>query len=130
MGLFGFKQLPTPHPVSPPPKVCNHKWTDIKDADGNEMWYLNFDIDNDGVLRYRIIEPYICIHCKERKDVVLEDNRIRLTSNRKCWEHIEELRELYPQIKERAIVEDAVHDFQLIDRNYLRIAAQVMGVKL
>ena len=39
------------------------------------------------------------------------------------------IRQKYPQIKDRAIVEDAVNDMQLIDRNYLSIAAQVMGVK-
>lgn len=125
MGLFS---RPEPKPVAPPPRVCQHKWTDVRDDDGNEMWYMVV-YTNGCKLDYTIKEPYVCIHCKERKDVPLESKTITYKSKDGLSEGLATIMQKYPQIKDRAIVEDAVNDMQLIDRNYLRIAAQVMGVK-
>ena len=132
MGLFSRLE---PKPVAPPPRVCQHKWTDVRDDDGNEMWYMVQYIEQETgetcgyKLDYTIKEPYVCIHCKERKDVSLESKTIVYKSEDDLSEGLATIRQKYPQIKDRAIVEDAVNDMQLIDRNYLRIAAQVMGVK-
>ena len=129
MGIFKKRLAETPEPKPSEPKPCDHKWTEIR-VDGEECWYIDFDIEGKWV-RYSIVEPYVCIHCKQRKDVVLEGPReILCKSNADTWGVIEELGKQYKQIKDRAIVEDAINDLQLVDREYLRIAAIVMGVKL
>lgn len=118
-----------PKPEIPPIKNCDHKWTDIRDNDGNELWYIDYGIEN-GTLKYKIVEPYICIHCKDRRDITLEEDTWIFHNFDQCIEKVEELYKQYPQIKARAVVEDAVNDFRLIDRDYLSIATTVMGVKI
>lgn len=106
-----------PEPVSPLP--CEHKWKDFD-------WYLIYNIDG-RLLDYTIYEPYVCIHCKERKDIALEHKNIYFDSNKAAYIYIETLNEQYPNIKSRAIVEDEINDAQLVDREYLKIAEWLHG---
>ena len=127
MGIINLLCRRKPGTPQPPIRECDHKWTDIK-IDGDECWYIDFTIDGRNI-DYSIYEPYVCIHCKKRKDVCIESEVYHEDSNKSAWKRYRDIRELYPQIKERAVVEDAVNDLQLVDRDYLRIAANVMGVK-
>lgn len=114
------------------PRTCDHKWTDIR-IDGEECWYVDSILDGNKV-QYSIIEPYVCIHCKQRKDVVLAQQTTSFTTKTAAYDYYDKLRKdlkkQYPQIKDRAIVEDKISDVQLVDRDYLRVAAMVLGLKL
>lgn len=110
---WGKKSKNTDKPVE---FKCNHKWQDFP-------WYIQatyfapyrrFDL--------KIIEPYVCVHCKERKDIVLHhverDNYSWDESENlldECWEKYGE------HCKDRPIIEDMINDMQLVDRQYLEI---------
>ena len=104
--------------------VCAHKWQDFD-------WYLEWEKISDGtgfcVAKYSIIEPYVCIHCKERMDKVLESRKLSQCTSQQADAFLRDVREHYPQIKDRPVVEDEIADMQLVDRDYLRIARMVMG---
>ena len=113
-----------PVPYTPPEKTCDHKWKDFN-------WFIAYDdIPVNGVVTYTIYEPYVCIHCKELKEVILETGQFRARGMEDVEKKINKIREKYPLIKPIAIVQDEINDLQLVDRDYLRIASQVMGVKL
>jgi len=120
-------------PVQEPPrpisivKACEHKWKDFD-------WYLPTNIEKISqykyVLRYSMVEPYVCIHCHERKNITLESSSITFAGQdayRDLNKFIESLTQRYPKIKDRAVVEDAVNDEQLVDREYIRIAEWLRG---
>ena len=117
MSFFKNRELP----VRP---VCVHKWQDFD-------WYLEWEKISDGtgfcVAKYSIIEPYVCIHCKERMNKVLESRKLSQCTSQQADAFLREVREHYPQIKDRPVVEDEIADMQLVDRDYLRIAKMVMG---
>lgn len=119
--MFGFRREKpgSAEPVKPP---CNHKWKDFD-------WYLTYDIIGRS-LKYQIYEPYVCIHCKKRKDISLESGTATTSSYKDALETLNIIKERYPKIKDRAIVEDEINDAQLVDREYLKYASMVMGVKL
>lgn len=52
-------------PSTPPP--CKHKWKDFP-------WYIDSALFDNTKLHIRIIEPYVCIYCKKRKDIILKKN--------------------------------------------------------
>lgn len=129
MWPFNHKGTLEPKPVLPPPKKCDHKWADIRVGD-DECWYIDYNA-NDCSLEYTIYEPYVCIHCKKRKDVILEGPRcISFSGNEGVWEELNSIRKKYPQIKDRAVVEDAINDLQLVDRSYIDAARYVLNLKL
>ncbi len=125
MSLFSRKPQRKPQPESPPKKVCDHKWTDIQDENG-DCWYMEYDV-NDRTFSYAIYQPYVCIHCKARKDILLENRVITCKRNSEAFEKLDEVKKQYPQIRPRAIVEDKINDFQLVDRDYLHYASLVIG---
>lgn len=95
---------------------CNHKWQDFP-------WYVQA-IYYEDTRRFdlKLIEPYVCVHCKERKDVVLH----HVERQGYSWDDAEQLLaecdEKYGEHCEaRPIVEDMIHDMQLVDRQYLEI---------
>lgn len=108
MGFFNrSREEPAKQYIPAPPlsKKCEHKWQDFP-------WYLEWG-DN----TVDVIEPYVCIYCKERENKNLchytEVNNIRAFT--------EELREKFAgHIKYKEEVEDMVNDFKLIDINHLR----------
>ena len=95
----------------------NHKWKDFP-------WYMSGKYNYE--TRYatlEIVEPYVCIHCKERKDVVLHS----IARANYDWEDTKELLDtadkLYGKYCEpRPVVEDMINDMQLVDREYLKFA--------
>lgn len=96
---------------------CRHKWKDFP-------WYYEGVYYSDThKLDAKIIEPYVCIHCKKRKDIVLKNHQRIDISYDEANEFIEQWIEKYKDhMEDRAIVEDMIHDMQLVDREYLAIA--------
>ena len=92
--------------------VCNHKWKDFS-------WYITVE---DKVTRscVRVYEPYVCIHCKERRDEVIFERWYTWDNERDA--SIKALQKKYSQIKPIIEVNDEIADFQLVDREYLAIA--------
>lgn len=96
------------------PKECKHKYKDFP-------WFIALERDERSILeRYRlkVVEPYVCLLCKQRIDVVLScvsnvdiddiDEKIKSIKNR-----------YKDKIEERAVVEDMVNDCQLVDKSFL-----------
>lgn len=70
-----------------------------------------------------IYEPYVCIHCKKRKDILLLDVSYICSSKKEGDKLYDEVQEEYKdQLRPRAVIEDMINDFQLVDRSYLEIA--------
>ena len=103
---------------------CEHKWRDFD-------WYLSYTLkkDNSGrsVLTYSIMEPYVCIHCHERKDVTLETGEIPLSDAAKISDILDNLIKSYPRLKYKADIEDAINDEIHVDREYLKFADYLNG---
>lgn len=100
----------------PKPVECRHHWKDFP-------WYYEATYYKDTYrLEAKLIEPYVCIHCKERKNVTLKEHQRVNLSYDEANELIDEWREKYKNyMEDRAIVEDMIHDMQLVDREYLAI---------
>lgn len=107
---------------------CNHKYKDFP-------WYLktswhnaNYDYKIDMITnshgKINIIAPYVCIHCKEQKDVVLLSEKV--DSQKVFHERIKEIQEKYKdKLCDKVIVMNQINDFQLIDREYLEAARKL-----
>ena len=119
--FFNRKKNKNKNPPSPPP--CNHKWKDFP-------WYINSTLFDNSKFLIEIIEPYVCIYCKKRKNIVLEKiTRLNITRSR-ADELICELEEKYKDhIKDEAIVNDMINDMILVDREYLRLYEEVVNNK-
>lgn len=121
--------IPEPKPIPAPtkkivpekPKECLHKYRDYSP-------YLIYRANaGTGILSYRIMEPYLCLKCKERKDVCLEEGE-KFFSNIEEYKHIiVALNEQYPFLRDRAVVEDEINDDMLVDREYLRAVDVLQG---
>ena len=103
---------------------CNHKWQDFP-------WYMQATYYEDiHKFEIKLIEPYVCVHCKERKDVILH----HLVRDNYSWDDAEKLVddcwEKYGKYcKDRPIIEDMIHDMQLVDRQYLEILKNLHSEK-
>ena len=101
------------------PVPCQHKRRDFG-------WYMEYSC-NGNKFDYKIIEPYLCIHCGDRKNVTLDSGRILLEDGETWADAVIALREKYPQICDKAVIEDEINDAILVDREYLRIADYLRG---
>ena len=105
-----------PKLIDPPP--CKHKWQDFP-------WIFTYVYDTrpGGGLYITITEPYVCIYCKKRKNVVLLEETYHGIGKKEMLQIIRDKQEEYKDhIKPEAIVEDMINDFQLVDREWLKIA--------
>lgn len=95
------------------PQPCTHTWQDFP-------WYIEDDYSN-GTSEVWIKEPYVCIHCGERKDETLCH---RKTSGFSHMQHMQRLKdwanEYKDHIKPRPIVEDMIYDTKYVDRERLQ----------
>ena len=103
---------------------CNHIWKDFP-------WYMTSVMkdsyaDNLVNLETTIHEPYVCALCKERKDILLL-KRSRSNIHRKdIYPLLEEFqKECEDNLKPRAIVEDMINDYILVDREKLEIFEKI-----
>ena len=109
------KKVEAPKVIEPRP--CQHKYRDFP-------WYTDGTYNYDTkVLDVSVIEPYVCIHCGHRKNVVL-DHFCRI------FEEFGEAEKFYDDfqdgeytnmIEKKAVVEDMINDMVLVDRQYVDI---------
>ena len=105
-------------------KECNHKWKDFP-------WYIQSTYyPESSSYNIAIYEPYVCILCKERKDIILSKLSHTGETFEQCLEQIETAEEVYKDhIQPRAVVEDMIHDFQMIDKAYLEAFEKWQAMK-
>ena len=110
MGLFNRKKKELRVEV---PKH-KHIWKDMP-------WYM--DVYYSGTNRtasYKIIEPYVCITCGERKNITLERNTWENIDSDIREKYYKEIEEKYAQyLKPIAVVEDMINDIQLVKDPHL-----------
>lgn len=119
-------------PVFIPPK-CPHTWKDFP-------WYMTWEWitygvgQQNGELNLKISEPYICVHCKERKDVDL----LKLTKTNISLQKANDISDEYEKrykdkLKPIPVLEDMINDYILVDREKLEIVEKLRncgGVKI
>lgn len=124
--MWPFKKKETPSPTLPIPikKECDHKYKDFS-------WYIDAKYDyNSQRLTVKVVEPYVCIHCGHRKDVVLNEVSRYFSEFEQANQFYFEFQEKYKdKIKDKAFLEDEIHDMMLIDKQYLDIYAQLHSNK-
>lgn len=135
MGLFSRKRKKdsawdditteplVPMPTLEEPKECDHKWQDFP-------WYIEANYFSDTqVFKCKVVEPYVCVHCKERRDKVLE-SYTRQFSMEEASDFVTKLQDMLGnKILNRIEVEDKINDFIMVDRDYLRGYHLVHGLK-
>lgn len=111
MGFF-TKKKPNPDFVPPPiQKKCEHKFQDFP-------WYLIWDLQYNRYL-IKVVEPYVCIFCGERRDKVLAS--YTGTNYKEGEKLLNELRNRFDNhIKYQEEVEDMINDMLLVDPEYLK----------
>ena len=111
--MWPFKRKEEPKLIEPPP--CKHKYQDFP-------LYVTSEYDGNRVT-ITVHEPYICIYCKDRKDISLERTILRGVSRNKADMELDaKIKELGDRCKPLWEVEDMIHDFQLVDREWLELA--------
>ena len=104
---------------TPQSQSCQHKFQDFP-------WYIESNMhtgyyQNQNHLIYKLIEPYVCIYCGERRDITLEQREITGYSKDKMQKVIENIKETYSdRIKPRPIIEDMINDLKLVDAEHLK----------
>ena len=109
--------------IKEPPK-CNHKFKDFP-------WYMSsaYHLGTDR-LEATIIEPYVCLLCKERKDVLLQRYSHYEPSHKKADEWLaNEIAEFKDRILPKPVVEDMIADTQLVDREFLKYYEMVHNIE-
>lgn len=101
----------------PEPAPCRHKWQDFP-------WIMRFYYNyGEGTLRVEVVEPYVCIYCKERQDRLLIRDWYNEISGEQIDRLIQEYKEKYKEhCEHEAVIEDKINDFQLVDREWLEFA--------
>lgn len=107
------KKKPEANPaVTPTPKPCQHTWKDFP-------WYIvgtYTKYPNGSSYQYDVIEPYVCIYCGKRENKTLEHIERTNISIHDADQLLQDAYEQYQDYcKPRAIVEDMINDFQLVD---------------
>lgn len=108
--------------------VCAHKYRDFH-------WYIEgeYYAHPSDMFSIRIIEPYVCVWCGDRKNQILQEvvRRGDMASKSEMVEIAKSLMDTYgDKIRPRAFVEDEINDMQLVDRDYLRALALIHPEKL
>ena len=121
------KQKPNPNfipssTIVEKPKEHKHHWQDFPP-------YIIYDID-DSHYDIKIVEPYVCLDCKERKDEVL--THISAQGSRCYKEGMDQIQQLKEQyygfIQDRLIVEDKIKDIINIDNEYNKYWRLIHGI--
>ena len=121
--MWPFKKKEIQKPQSITPKICQHKYKDFN-------WYVTsvYNMDTN-FLSFKIYEPYVCIHCGDRIDKLLDEKQWYCESKEIADEkHNNEIKN-YPLIRSRAEIEDQINDMVLVDRAYIDIYMKVHGLE-
>lgn len=115
-----FKKKTT-SPAPQQPVECEHKYQDFP-------WYINTTLDSYSGMTIDIIEPYICTKCKKRIDKTLVHyTRNNLKEGNKLLDSL--LNKYNDKIRSRVEVEDMIHDFIYVDKDYLKYYHLINGTK-
>lgn len=101
-----------------------HCWKDFP-------WYMETEYNGtERTAYYRIIEPYVCITCGQRKDVCLEQQRWSGISAEAREESYTKIRRRYKKyLKPKAIVEDMINNVLLVKSpSYLNMVEEMRGL--
>ena len=105
--------------IQSPCQRGDHRYRDfnwyIKTVDVSDYYSSSYIV--------RVIEPYVCIHCGHREDIILGEWKFRKKSDRD--EMVKGLPLKYRNIRSVLEIEDAINDMQLVDREYLSIMQQL-----
>lgn len=122
--MFGKKKKVVEAPVVVKPLVeepkCKHHWRDFH-------WYMvpHWYKDKHKTV-IDIYEPYVCIHCKERQDKLLERVVTYEVDTVEAYgEALQNMYDTYKELAPRAMVENSILDMQLVDRQYLHLSEQL-----
>ena len=121
MGWFNRK--PKVEEVKPQKPVCNHKYKDFP-------WFYEARYNTSTrELAFKVWEPFVCIHCKERINKLLYERNSHYNTYEEADEYVTQFREKYAdRMEEEVVVEDMIADMQLVDRDYLLIAETLLKV--
>ena len=109
-------------------KKHEHKFQDFP-------WYIETNkrygpYQSQNCLKFKIIEPYVCIYCGERKDVILSERELTGIHKKDMDEIIEEVKEKYSdRIMDRPLIEDMINDLKLVDVGHLKWYHFLAGTK-
>ncbi len=121
MGWFNRKSKV--EEIKPQKPVCNHKYKDFP-------WFYEARYNTSTrELTFKVWEPFVCIHCKERINRLLYERNSHYKSYEEADDYVTQFREKYAdRMEEEVIVEDMIADMQLVDRDYLLIAETLLKV--
>lgn len=126
MGIFNKKKKEQPKEdfkLEIPQLPHEHVWKDMP-------WYMGtYYSGTNHTAGYKVVEPYICITCGERKNVVLEEMEWSNISSEDREKEYTAVRKRYKRyLKPRAIVEDMINNILLVkDPNYLDTVEVMRG---
>lgn len=104
MGLFKKKKQPVV-------EEHVHKWRDFN-------WYMKASY-SDGRCSIEIYEPYVCVSCKTRKDILLYRHDSRC-SKAEFYDKVREYeKEFADNLRPKAVIEDQVNDMILVDKDFI-----------
>ena len=109
--------------VKPQKPVCNHKYKDFP-------WFYEARYNTSTrELTFKVWEPFVCIHCKERINRLLYERNSHYKTYEEADDYVTQFREKYAdRMEEEVVVEDMIADMQLVDRDYLLIAETLLKV--
>ena len=124
MGLFNRKKKETPKEIDLPKILHEHTWKDMP-------WYMETWWSGERkTAGYKIIEPYICITCGERKNVQLEQadwSNISVDDREKYYRDVRKRYRKY--LRPHAVVEDMINNILLVkDPGRLNMIEQMRGM--
>ena len=127
MSIFGKKKKEQPKEdfkLEIPQLPHEHTWKDMP-------WYMEYEYNSGKQeANYKIIEPYICITCGERKNVCLEQRQWYGIDDEERNKQYNKIRNRYKKyLKPRAVVEDMINNILLVkDVDYLNMVEEMRGL--
>ena len=125
MGIFSRKKKETEQPkdIDWGKMLHEHTWKDMP-------WYMDVAYNSTNkTASYKIIEPYICITCGERKNIVLEEEGWSNIDSEWREKYFTRVRRRYKKyLKPKAIVEDMINNILLVkDPSRLEMIEKMRG---
>lgn len=121
MWWFNKKNKVQKQEIIIPPLPHEHTFKDMP-------WYMVTQYE-DMAAEYKIIEPYICLTCGERKNVQLEYRKLTGVTYQEGQAFFDKVEKQYKKyLRPRAVVEDMINNILLVkDSSRLEMLEQIMG---
>lgn len=125
MWFFKKKKKEVITPSTPIKRECQHKWKDFP-------WYIDarwgrFPNNKNYWCDIELKEPYVCIWCKKREDILLKKWHREPIREEDIITLVNEINTRHKsKIKSREEIEDEIQDFlHDVDRTYLQIYEKI-----